>query len=213
VTKRTTPPSSYAVIWREPGGPAFAGELALARGSLRLDGSGPDGSLARMRIPYGDLAGVRIGRAPEERLNGLPCVILERHAGPPISIGAVSGTGTAFAVGQALAELISEQAATYARSTIVVPIKPEKADRVRELIAQGPPFDPASTSLERHEVYLTDREVIFVFEGPDVQTLARELVKSPAAWRAAAAWRECISGRPVAAEPAYSWTRGRDARQ
>jgi hypothetical protein len=211
VTKRTTLTSSYAVIWREPGGPTFAGELALARGSLRLDGSGPDGSLGRVRIRYGDLAGVRVGRSPEERLNGLPCVILERRAGPPISIGPVSGTGTVFAVGQALAELISEQAASSSRAAIVVPIRPEKADRVRELLAQGPPFDPASTSLERHEVYLTEREVIFVFEGPGVQTLARELVKSPAAWRAASAWRECISGRPVAAEPAYSWARGRDS--
>ena len=199
--------STYAVVWQEPGGPLFAGELALARGRLALEGSGPDGSLASLGIPYGDLAGVRVGRAPAERLNGLACIILERRAAPPISIGPVSGTGAVFDVGRALAELISERAAGYGRSTIVVPIRPDKAARVRELIAQGPPFDPAATSLERHEVYLTDREVIFLFEGPDVQTFARELVRSPAAWRAAAAWKDCIAGRPVAADQVYSWTR------
>jgi hypothetical protein len=200
--------STYAVVWQEPGGPVFAGKLALGPGRLVLGGSGPGGSLASFGIPYGDLASVRVGRTPEERLNGLACLVLERRGGPPISIGPVSGTGSVFDVGQALAELISERAESYGRSTIVVPIRPEKTDSVRELIAQGPPFDPAATTLERHEVYLTDREVIFVFEGPDVQTLARELVRSAAAWRAAAAWRDCIAGRPVTAERAYSWTRG-----
>jgi hypothetical protein len=198
---------TYAVVWREPGGSVFAGKLGFASDSLRLEGSSDAGSLAHLRVLYRDLSGVRVGRSPEERIDGRPCIILERRAGRSLSIVPVGGAGALFEIEEALAELVSDKNASHGRAMIIVPIKPEKAPLVRELLARGPPFDPATTSLERHDVYVTDWEVIFLFEGPDVHALARELVRSPTAWRAAAAWEDCLAGRPVAPDQAYSWLR------
>ena len=71
------------------------------------------------------------------------------------------GTGVVFEMGQVLEELVSERAGKAFRATIVAPIKPGMRARVLELIEKGPPFDPGRTSLERHAVYLTERDAVF----------------------------------------------------
>ena len=48
---------------------------------------------------------------------------------------------------------------------IVASLKPGMEEEARKLIAQGPPFDIGESGLERHTVYLSAREVVFVFEG------------------------------------------------
>jgi hypothetical protein len=82
--------------------------------------------------------------------------------------------------------------------------------RAAELIAKGPPFDPDEGGLERHTVYLSAGEVVFVFEGPQVEWMVDDLVDDP--FRALvvdafADWRSLIEGEPMIARPAYSWTR------
>ena len=61
--------------------------------------------------------------------------------------------------------------------------------------------------LDHHDVYLTDSEVLFVFEGSEVREALSKLVSDPQVWRSAAAWHECIGGRPRIGEVQYSWTR------
>lgn len=75
------------------------------------------------------------------------------------------------------------------------------------LIENGPPFDPDRTRLTAHEVFLTDREVVFLFEGEDARKTVEELVGDPGIWRAATAWRECLDGRPRLADESYVWAR------
>ena len=82
-----------------------------------------------------------------------------------------------------------------------------RGDRARLLMESGPPFDPETTPLLRHDVYLTDHEVVFVFEGPEAKRAVERLVGDPGVLRAAAAWRECLDGRPRIAEPAFAWAR------
>ena len=41
----------------------------------------------------------------------------------------------------------------------------EAHDAVRALLADGPPFDPEALGLDRHQVFLTATEAIFVFES------------------------------------------------
>src|SRR3954469_14165599 len=69
-----------------------------------------------------------------------------------------------------IGELAREVAALDARSAakriaIVVPLEPGKREIAEAFLAEGPPFDPGKLAIDRHEVYLTDDEAIFVFEA------------------------------------------------
>ena len=98
------------------------------------------------------------------------------------------------------------------RLVVVVPLKEGAGARARELLDEGPPFDLEGTGLDRHDVFLTEGEAVFVFEAPG-ETATLELpADNPGLWKAAAAWRECLAGRPRKAEIAFSWER-RDGEQ
>lgn len=87
-----------------------------------------------------------------------------------------------------------------------MPLKPGARDSVRQLLDGGPPFDPEAAGLERHQVFLTDHEAVFLFEAPDQSVLDR-LARRPSLRWAAAAWREHVGGPTRLAEVAYSWAR------
>jgi hypothetical protein len=89
---------------------------------------------------------------------------------------------------------------------IVVPLKSGARTWVHGLLELGPPFDPEDAGLERHQVFLTDQEAVFVFEAPDQSVLDR-LAKSPRLRWAAAAWRNYLGGPSRLADVAYSWAR------
>lgn len=90
---------------------------------------------------------------------------------------------------------------------VVAPLKEGTRETARLLIEEGPPFDPATTSLAQHHVLLTDREAVFLFEGPDARAAVERVVGNPSVWRAATAWREILAERPRIAEVAFSWVR------
>jgi hypothetical protein len=94
------------------------------------------------------------------------------------------------------------------RLVVVAPLKEGSLARAKELLAEGPPFALEDSRFDSHEVFLTDREVVFVFEGSSAEgetlTLAAE---DPAIARAAEAWAECLDGRPRLARSAWSWKR------
>lgn len=194
---------SYAVLWREGSGPTRAGKLELSESALSLRGSGPGGALAQCTVPYGELTEVRIGRAPTERLHRQPTAILERRAAPPLSLTALNGLGEVFELAEALAELASAGSAAGERLVVIVPLRRGRAARARELIDAGPPFDLDELALVRHDVFVTEREVVFLFEGEG--DALRRLARDPAVWRAAADWRDCLAGPPRLAETRYSW--------
>jgi hypothetical protein len=84
--------------------------------------------------------------------------------------------------------------------------EPQAAD----LLAQGPPFDPRERGFDRHAAYLSAGEVVFVFEGPEVDVVLDELVENPfqpALTGALEDWRPLIDGTPRIGRPAYEWTR------
>jgi hypothetical protein len=51
------------------------------------------------------------------------------------------------------------------RLVAVLPLKPGARDRAEALLRERPPFDLELTRFDRHQVFLTNREVVFVFEG------------------------------------------------
>jgi hypothetical protein len=78
-------------------------------------------------------------------------------------------------------------------------------DRAEQLLSEGPPFDPEALGLERHSVYLTADEVIFVFEAPDVDRIATQLLDDPALGPAAGRWDKLVEGLPKIAYECFSW--------
>ena len=93
------------------------------------------------------------------------------------------------------------------RLVLVVPLEEGAATRARELLRDGPPFELETTHLERHEVFLTDYEAVFVFETAGEAPALELEAGDPPRRKAAAAWREVMAGRPRKAETAFSWER------
>jgi hypothetical protein len=197
---------SYAAIWREPTGTIARGKAELNPHALLLDGVAAEGQLSRREIPYTQIEGVRIGRTPEERLNSRPTLVLERASSPPLQLD-VLGAGMLFELADLLAALTLERRERYERVTLIVPLKNDRVEQARALIAAGPPFDPETKGLERHEVFLTASEAVFLFEGPSAADVVQRLARDPAAWRAAMKWRPILDGAPRLARSAYSWQR------
>lgn len=76
-----------------------------------------------------------------------------------------------------------------------------------DLIAAGPPFDPAAVGLVRHTVYLAYDEVVFVFEGPEAESIVSDVVDDPFRSPVFSAWRELVDQPPRIAREAYFWAR------
>jgi hypothetical protein len=90
---------------------------------------------------------------------------------------------------------------------VVLPLRNGTREKARALLKHGPPFDLEATEIERHEVYLTEREVIFVFESSARSATVRLPGEDLSLWKAAAAWQRLIAGKPRKGETAYSWIR------
>jgi hypothetical protein len=92
---------------------------------------------------------------------------------------------------------------------VVASIREGAHERAAQLLGLGPPFDPEATEFDRHEVFLSEREVVFVFEGrAEIGGTLALSAEDPALWRAAEKWSEVLDGRPRVARSAYVWERG-----
>ncbi|HEX5468731.1 MAG TPA: hypothetical protein VFW80_06765 [Gaiellaceae bacterium] len=90
---------------------------------------------------------------------------------------------------------------------VVAPLKAGKLDRVRELLAKGPPFELDKTAFARHSVHVTDQEAVFIFEAEGrPATLA--LTEDDARVLPTDAWMDCLASRPRVARTAFTWQRG-----
>jgi hypothetical protein len=91
---------------------------------------------------------------------------------------------------------------------IVLPLKAGSHDAVRALLDAGPPFQPDTIDgLDRHEVFLTETEVVFLFESSRGRDALAALLSQPEVWGAAAAWHDHVDGAPRVAESVFSWSR------
>jgi hypothetical protein len=99
------------------------------------------------------------------------------------------------------------------RLVVVAPLAKGSEERAAELIAGGPPCEPEETALERHGVYLSAGEVVFVFEGVDVEKQVDELMgdfQRPAVRDAIRAWEPLLADSLRVAEEVYFWERRGD---
>jgi hypothetical protein len=95
------------------------------------------------------------------------------------------------------------------RLAVVARLRPGARAKAAELIASGPPFDPEAVGLERHSVYLSGAEVVFVFEGAEVEWIVDGIVDDPFRSPVFEAWSELLDGSPRAAREAYFWEASR----
>jgi hypothetical protein len=207
-------PARYAVAFRIGQGARAAGALVIDQDRLQLEGRTADGAV-ELSVPYAELVEVRIVRGPEELLNGRPALLLARQDRPPVQVEPF-GIGLLHELADLLVALATEHADGGEEVAVIVPLKKDRMAQAKELVAQGPPFDPAALGLTRHEVFLTADKAIFVFAGAHVRAKLERMTRDPTLWRVGIAWRGCIGGRPRLAaasdtrpgtddQPVYRW--------
>ena len=194
---------TYAVTWEGPEGTRRSGRLELCDGALHLEGSNGYGA-ARRELPYADVSGFRLARAGGERLQGRPTLLLELRGGEMLKIAGVSQPGIVAELSDRLAVLTGDPKAVET-AAIVVPLRPGSRTEVEALLRNGPPFDPSRVGLVRHEVFVSEDEVIFVFRGVS-SVFAQRLAEDDSFWNAVTAWRPLVRGRARFADAAYSWS-------
>lgn len=193
---------TYAVSWEEPDGSPGSGRLELGANALLLEGRNGHSPMRRT-FRYSDISGFRVARAAGERLQGRPTLIVDLAAGGSLRIAGVAQPGIVLELASRLSALHHDRRLSE-RLALVVPLKPGARAEAESLLAQGPPFDPAGLGLENHEVFLTEQEAVFVFEGVPALLLSRS-AENDVIWAAAAAWEPLVEGPIRFAERTYSW--------
>jgi hypothetical protein len=123
------------------------------------------------------------------------------------ALGVLGGAaGLVGELNELLARLKAEHVAR-ARVAVVVPIKRGTAEAARQLVEEGPPFEIEDLGLERHHVFVSEREVVFFFEGKNAAPAVNALMRSPDLLKAAVRWRGLLAGRPRIAEERFGWSR------
>ena len=96
------------------------------------------------------------------------------------------------------------------RVAIVARLAAGAQERARSLLREGPPLDLAGSGFDRHAVFVSDSEVVFVFEGDEVEWKLDDVVSDffQAHLRdALEQWGDLVEGEPQLAEEAYFWQR------
>ena len=93
------------------------------------------------------------------------------------------------------------------RLVVVAPLREGAYEAAKRLLSSGPPFDLEDTPYDRHWVFLTRGEAVFVFEGPGPQTAFRLGAERPELWHAVEAWNELLADSPRIAETQFAWSR------
>ncbi len=197
--------TTYAVTWQQGDDLLRSGRLEVRSDGLAFEGPGDNGVASELSVDFSDLVDVHIGRSPADRIAGRQTLVLERRAGQPIRIAGVVQPGIVSELAEHLGSRLREEDA-MSRAVVVLPLKKGASERAAQMLRKGPPFDPYEAGLERHHVFLTDEEAVFVFEADNLEA-AERLIGGESLWKAAEAWKDLVSGPPRLAEDSYSWVR------
>ena len=83
---------SYAVVWRDPAERLCAGRADVRPHALSLRGRRHDGAVA-VAVGYPTLATVRVGRSDDERLDGVPTLVLALRDGGVVLVASLADAG------------------------------------------------------------------------------------------------------------------------
>lgn len=96
-------------------------------------------------------------------------------------------------------------AETVGRVVVVARLKRGARDQAAELIAAGPPFEPGALGFERHAVYLSPEEVVFLFEGQSAARRLADMIDDMVTSASFSAWARLLRGTPRIAHEHYFW--------
>jgi nucleotide-binding universal stress UspA family protein len=91
------------------------------------------------------------------------------------------------------------------RVAVTAMLRPGAEERARQLLSEGPPFDPGRAGFDRHAVYVCSGLVVFLFDGPDVERKVVALLNDRLRSASFAAWGPLLDGQPRIAHEAYYW--------
>jgi hypothetical protein len=94
------------------------------------------------------------------------------------------------------------------RVAIIARLKAGCEQRAADLVGAGPPFDLTDTGIVHHSIYISPREAVFLFEGPEVEWIVDQLVDEPFHYElqhALEQWREIVDGQPRVAREQFGW--------
>ena len=96
------------------------------------------------------------------------------------------------------------------RLVLIASLKPGAEAAAAELIAEGPPFDLERSGFDRHGIYMSSGQVVFVFEAHEVEWAVDALIDDPFNGMLSDAlerWRLVVEEPPRIARERFSWTR------
>jgi hypothetical protein len=142
---------------------------------------------------------------PHLQARSYPAVSLRagRFEQSPSSVGLLRG---AAAVQSAERWVIDDN--VNERVAVVGKLVPGSRERAAEILAKGAPYGLALAGFRRHSVFLAEETVVFVFEGPGIEGLVRDLVNDPARSAAFSIWAPLLEGTPVLAREEFYWEAG-----
>ena len=94
---------------------------------------------------------------------------------------------------------------TADRVVLVASLRRGARDQAMELIAAGPPFEPGALGFERHAVYLSSEEVVFLFEGRSAARQLADMIDEMVTSASFSAWALLLKGTPRIAHEHYFW--------
>jgi len=94
------------------------------------------------------------------------------------------------------------------RLMIIARLKEGSQEAAEELIRRGPPFEPGELGFERHSVYVSPHDVVFLFEAHAVDRVVDNIVDDSVLSTALAPWSALVDGPPRLAHERYHWSRG-----
>lgn len=95
------------------------------------------------------------------------------------------------------------------RVAVVAKLRPGSREQASQILAAGAPYDLGEAGFRRHSIFLTEQAAVFVFEGPGVEKLVRDLVDDPTRSAAFSAWGPLLEETPTLAPEEFYWEAGR----
>jgi hypothetical protein len=96
------------------------------------------------------------------------------------------------------------------RIAVIARLQPGAEGRAQALLEGGPPFDPETSGLVEHSVYIGNGLAVFVFEGDQVIRRLSDLVNDPVLSASFGAWAPVLADAPQLAHEAYHWRSDED---
>ena len=94
------------------------------------------------------------------------------------------------------------------RVAVVAKLLPGSRERAAQILGEGAPYGLALAGFRQHSVFLAGDAVVFVFEGPGIEGLIRDLVNDPTRSAAFSVWAPLLEGTPELAREEFHWEAG-----